>query len=174
MFWSQLRNSLLQILSQILSIKFHPIICNTLEMNFPVVHFTKVHKIVDRRKSLHCIVLFLRKYYHSLQGQQDLDYLNPQLSEQYDWLFYYSIWILSVRSIRSVCSIRVVGHNFVYKWIGFTYPDKFTNLNVFVVHVGQRCSDRWGRTVPTYNILYSIIIFQTLAIALTTHIQLFV
>ena len=32
--------------------------------------------------------------------------------------------------------------------MGFTYPDKFTHLNTFVMEVTQRCSDHGGTTVP--------------------------
>ena len=31
--------------------------------------------------------------------------------------------------------------------MGFTYPDKFTYLNTFVIQVAQRCSDNGGPTV---------------------------
>ena len=61
------------------------------------------------------------------------------LSEYFDFkcLFYQS----------SVCSIRAFDHNFVYKWVGFTYPEKFTCLNTFVIEVAQTCSDNGGPMV---------------------------
>ena len=31
--------------------------------------------------------------------------------------------------------------------MGFTYPDKFTYLNTFVIQVAQRCSDNGGPIV---------------------------
>ena len=37
--------------------------------------------------------------------------------------------------------------------MGFTYPDKFTYLNTFVMQVAQRCSDNGG---PTVSLLTSI------------------
>ena len=43
-----------------------------------------------------------------------------------------------------MCSIKVVDHNFVYK---FTYPDKFTYLNTSMMEVAQRCLDNGGPTV---------------------------
>jgi len=36
--------------------------------------------------------------------------------------------------------------------MGFTYPDKFTNLNTFVIQVAQRCSDNGGPTVFNLHI----------------------
>ena len=37
--------------------------------------------------------------------------------------------------------------------MGFTYLDKFTNLNTFVMQVAQRCSDNRGPTVCNFQLL---------------------
>ena len=34
--------------------------------------------------------------------------------------------------------------------MGFTYPNKFTHLNIFVMELAQRCSDNGGSTVLIY------------------------
>ena len=39
--------------------------------------------------------------------------------------------------------------------MGFTYPDKFTYLNTFVIQVAQRCLDNGGPTVLSILKLFS-------------------
>jgi len=38
--------------------------------------------------------------------------------------------------------------------MGFTYPDKFTYLNTFMMKMAQRCLDNGGPTVPYNKIAY--------------------
>ena len=45
----------------------------------------------------------------------------------------------------------VVKQSSVYKSMGFTYPDYFTYLNIFVIELAHRCSDNGEITVLTYK-----------------------
>ena len=44
--------------------------------------------------------------------------------------------------------------------MGFTYPDKFTYLNTFVIQVAQRCSDNGGPTVQHLYLLTVVLVDQ--------------
>ena len=71
--------------------------------------------------------------------------------------------IPGVCSNRVVCSIRVFDHKFVYKSMGFTYPDKFTYPNTSVIQMAQMYSDNGGPTLYTmqvmiFNVFYHICI----------------
>ena len=52
--------------------------------------------------------------------------------------------------------------------MGFTYPDKFTYLNTFVMQVAQRCSDNRG---PTVLVSRNLVETQSLHIMFTTPIR---
>ena len=57
-------------------------------------------------------------------------------------LEYFSIGVCSIRV--NDCSISVFGQSPIYKSMGFSYPNKFTDLNTFLKSFEQRCSDNRG------------------------------
>ena len=57
------------------------------------------------------------------------------------------MYVLLEYFVTGVCSIRVFQQSSVYKCMGFSYPNKFTFLNTFVIQLTQRCSDNGGPIV---------------------------
>ena len=44
--------------------------------------------------------------------------------------------------------------------MGFTYPDKFTYLNTFMMEMAQRCSDNGGPTISYSTVVLYIGIME--------------
>ena len=68
------------------------------------------------------------------------DYISTSII-QTSVIWTWTVWLAVLLEFltTSVCSIRVVDHNFVHKWMSFTY---LTYLNTFVIQVAQNCLDK--------------------------------